>query len=76
MTGSAQGPDDRTAATEEPHRPQAGVPEGTVTDETPAAGTSEVMMPVQGIHTPDVGSGGQQIDTDDPASRSRAAGTE
>lgn len=59
----------------EPERPQAGVPEDTVTDVTPAPGTSEELRPVQGVHTPDVGPGGEQVDTADPASRSRAAGT-
>ncbi|MGB9376977.1 MAG: hypothetical protein WCB04_05615 [Mycobacteriales bacterium] len=56
-------------------RPQAGVPDTTVTDTTPAPGTSEAMPPVQGTHTPDVGPGGDDLDTDDPASRGGAAGT-
>ncbi|MFN2497222.1 MAG: hypothetical protein ABR608_15180, partial [Pseudonocardiaceae bacterium] len=63
------------AAVSEPDRPQAGAPEETVTDPTPALGTSEAMQPVQGEHTSDIGPGGGDIDTDAKASRSRAAGT-
>lgn len=66
---------DGTAADRDPDRPQAGVPESTVTDPTPTLGTSEEMEPVQGVHTPDVGPGGDQIDTEDHAHRGRAAGT-
>lgn len=46
---------------------QAGVPERTVTDVTPAPGTSEAMAPVEGVHTPDAGPGGEQFDTAAPA---------
>lgn len=41
-----------SATTQQADRPQAGVPESTVTDTTPALGTSEAMPPVQGQHTP------------------------
>ncbi len=58
-----------------PDRPQAGVPDGTATDKTPALGTSEELEPVQGVHTPGIGPGGADMDTADPAERSRAAGT-
>ncbi len=59
----------------EQDRPQAGVPDGTVTDETPALGTSEVLSPVQGVHTPDVGPGGEQFDTEEPGAANRTGGT-
>jgi len=59
----------------DPDRAQAGAPDNTVTDLTPALGTSETMEPIQGVHTPDVGSSGEQIDTDERAHRGRAAGT-
>jgi len=53
---ATDGPAARVLAAEvEPDRPQAGVPVGTVTDETPALGTSETMKPVQGVHRPEVG---------------------
>ncbi len=46
---------------------QAGVPrERAVTDVAAAPGTSEGLKPVEGIHTPDVGPGGEQFDTDQP----------
>jgi hypothetical protein len=40
-----------------------GVPAGTAPGVAPAPGTSEAMRPVDGIHTPDVGPGGEQFDT-------------
>ncbi|MDQ6876054.1 MAG: hypothetical protein M3042_13465 [Actinomycetota bacterium] len=57
----AQSPD--SSATD----PQAGVPERSVTDVTPAPGTSEEMAPIEGVHTPEVGPGGEQFDTAEPA---------
>ncbi|SHM32933.1 hypothetical protein [Cryptosporangium aurantiacum] len=41
-----------------------GVPHGTAPEVTTAPGTSETMLPVDGVHTPDVGPGGQEFDTD------------
>lgn len=64
--GSTDEPDDPTAgagghaATD---RPQVGAPEGTLPDAPAAEGTSEAAEPVQGVHTPDVGPGGEQVDT-------------
>ena len=40
-----------------------GVPAGTAPDVPAALGTSESMAPVDGVHTPDVGPGGEQFDT-------------
>ncbi|GAA3391107.1 hypothetical protein [Cryptosporangium minutisporangium] len=40
-----------------------GVPAGTAPEVTTAPGTSESMRPVEGVHTPDVGPGGRDIDT-------------
>ena len=42
---------------------QVGAPQRTVPDVPPAQGTSEAMRPVQGVHTPDVGPGGDDVDT-------------
>jgi hypothetical protein len=53
-------------------RDQADVNERGVTDPKAAPGTSESMLPVQGVHTPDVGPGGAQFDTDEPAAPRRA----
>lgn len=41
-------PGDGTSTGQDPDRPQAGAPDSTVTDPTPALGTSEAMEPVQG----------------------------
>jgi hypothetical protein len=43
-----------------------GVPRGTAPEVTTAPGTSESMRPVDGVHTPDVGPGGRDIDTASP----------
>ena len=56
-------------------RPQAGVPERAVTDVTPAPGTSEATPAAEAVHTPDVGPGGAQFDTDEPAVPNRNTGS-
>jgi len=40
-----------------------GVPAGTAPEVATALGTSESLPPVDGVHTPDVGPGGEQLDT-------------
>jgi hypothetical protein len=50
---------------------QARVPERAVTDVITAPGTSETSPPVQGVHTPDVGPGGAEFDTGEPALKNR-----
>ncbi|MFI5957232.1 hypothetical protein [Cryptosporangium sp. NPDC051539] len=40
-----------------------GVPPGTAPEVAAALGTSESLEPVDGVHTPDVGPGGEQFDT-------------
>jgi hypothetical protein len=42
---------------------QVGAPERAVPDVPPAHGTSEELPAVAGVHTPDVGPGGEQFDT-------------
>lgn len=64
--GSTRDPDDPTAGAGThavTDRPQAGVPERAVPEAPAADGTSEAVEPVQGVHTPDVGPGGEQFDT-------------
>lgn len=64
--GATDEPDDPTAGAGEhaaTDRPQVGAPERAVPDAPPATGTSEAAEPVQGVHTPDVGPGGEQVDT-------------
>lgn len=70
-SGSTDEPDDPTAGNSAPagdlgetDRPPVGAPEGTVPEAPAMPGTSESAEPVQGTHTPDVGPGGEQIDTD------------
>ena len=41
-----------------------GVPAGTAPEVTTAPGTSESMLPVDGVHTPDVGPGARDFDSD------------
>ena len=52
-------PDDYPA----PEEAAFGVPPGTAPDVPPALGTSETMAPAIGVHTPDVGDGGRDLDT-------------
>ncbi|TQS44314.1 hypothetical protein [Cryptosporangium phraense] len=40
-----------------------GVPPGTAPEVEAALGTSESLKPVDGVHTPDIGPGGEDIDT-------------
>jgi hypothetical protein len=48
----------------EQERSGAGeVPENTAPDVTAAPGTAEELPPVQGVHMPDDGPGGSDIDT-------------
>ncbi len=49
--------------------------ERAVTDIAAAPGTSESMVPVQGVHTPDAGPGGAQFDTDQPGVPGRTTGS-
>ncbi|HEX6075077.1 MAG TPA: hypothetical protein VFZ32_07420 [Micromonosporaceae bacterium] len=74
--GGSTGPDatagharvrrDRSAR-EAPHGERHGgdLPEGTATDVLPPEGTSTDAPAVQGIHRPDVGPGGADIDESD-----------
>ena len=66
-SGSTDEPDDPTAGAggvAETDRPQVGAPEGTLPEAPAMPGTTEAATPVQGTHTPDVGPGGEQLDTD------------
>lgn len=54
---------------------QAGVADDTTTSLTPATGTSESMAPVEGIHRPDVGPGGEQLDTAERPAPNRTTGS-
>jgi len=45
----------------------AGIGPGTGLEAPAPLGTSEGMAPVQGVHVPDVGPGGDDLDTADPA---------
>ncbi|WP_035857113.1 hypothetical protein [Cryptosporangium arvum] len=58
-TGYAEKP----APEDYPPSGEGGVPPGTAPEVEPALGTSESMAPVDGVHTPDVGAGGQEFDT-------------
>jgi hypothetical protein len=42
----------------------SGVPADTAPEVPPMLGTSETMAPVDGVHTPAVGPGGEDFDTD------------
>ncbi len=64
------GTDQANAAAEAPGaepatQPQAGVPDGAVTDVTPAPGTSEAMRAVDGAYLTEAGPGGADFDTDE-----------
>jgi hypothetical protein len=52
-----------------------GVPSGTAPSVPAAPGTAEAASPARGVHSPDDGPGGRDIDTAEPplASRPRAA---
>ncbi|GAA0279377.1 hypothetical protein [Cryptosporangium japonicum] len=60
------GCDEKPAPEDYPASGEGGVPAGTAPEVEPALGTSESMAPVDGVHTPDVGPGGEQFDTDSP----------
>lgn len=55
---------DAPAPEDYPPRGEPGLPAGTAPDVAPALGTSESMRPVDGVHTPDIGPGGEQFDTE------------
>jgi len=57
----------RIPDTERTDRRGADLPDGTATDVTPPEGTSVDAPVVQGVHTPDVGHGGEDIDEAEPA---------
>jgi hypothetical protein len=58
-------PPERASVTRDGDSPAGGVPHGTAPEVQAAEGTAEAAAAAEGIHTPDVGPGGSDIDTDE-----------
>jgi hypothetical protein len=62
-TGEGEAPDPEDYPVGSDSGKAGGVPADTAPEVPAALGTSESMAPVDGVHTPDVGPGGEQFDT-------------